>query len=85
MRNGHGPCQDTCYNVYGGYNCSCEGLPKTKLSDDGHSCEDAGECSNNNGGCSHTCLATLGRIFCICPDGHELDDDYKTCKGNKLY
>jgi len=82
LRNGHGPCQDTCNNTMPGYQCSCDGLPGTRLSSDQHSCEDAGECARNNGGCSHRCLATLGRVFCFCPDGYLLDDDWKTCKGN---
>ncbi|XP_065087472.1 uncharacterized protein LOC135709178 [Ochlerotatus camptorhynchus] len=79
LRNGHGPCQDTCINTWSGYRCSCSGLPGTRLSDDGHSCEDIDECTVNNGGCSHTCLNTLGRAFCVCPEGYMLDDDWKTC------
>lgn len=84
LRNGHGPCQDTCINSFGGYNCTCNGLPGTRLSDDQHGCEDAGECSFDNGGCSHKCLTTLGRKFCLCPDGFILSDDWKTCQGNFL-
>nr|XP_029726132.1 uncharacterized protein LOC109432373 [Aedes albopictus] len=79
LRNGHGPCQDTCINIWSGYRCSCAGLPGTRLSEDGHSCEDIDECTVNNGGCSHTCLNTLGRAFCVCPEGYMLDDDWKTC------
>ncbi|XP_021695533.1 uncharacterized protein LOC5579875 isoform X2 [Aedes aegypti] len=79
LRNGHGPCQDTCINTWSGYRCSCSGLPGTRLSEDGHSCEDIDECTVNNGGCSHTCLNTLGRAFCVCPEGYMLDDDWKTC------
>ncbi|XP_053687238.1 uncharacterized protein LOC128736775 [Sabethes cyaneus] len=79
LRNGHGPCQDTCINTWSGYRCSCAGLPGTRLAQDGHSCEDIDECTVNNGGCSHTCLNTLGRAFCVCPAGYMLDDDWKTC------
>jgi hypothetical protein len=80
--NGRGECQDECRNLFGKYECSCENLPNTKLSPDGHSCEDAGECSNNNGNCSHICLSTMKRVFCLCPEGLELaNDDDKTCKG----
>lgn len=61
LRNGHGPCQDTCHNLPGGYKCSCDGLPGTILSIDGHHCDDLDECLVDNGGCSHTCLNTLGK------------------------
>ncbi|XP_076623027.1 uncharacterized protein LOC143342733 isoform X1 [Colletes latitarsis] len=80
LNNGHGPCQDTCRNTIGGYECSCDGLQDTVLSVDNHTCQDAGPCSNNNAGCSHTCLSTKGRVFCLCPDGFVLEDDWKTCQ-----
>ncbi|KAG7205059.1 hypothetical protein KM043_005438 [Ampulex compressa] len=80
LNNGHGPCQDTCRNTVGGYECSCEGLQDTVLSPDNHTCQDAGPCSVNNAGCSHTCLSTMGRVFCLCPDGFMLEDDWKTCQ-----
>lgn len=82
LRNGHGPCQDTCGNTFGGYNCTCNGLPGTRLREDRHTCEDAGECSNKNGGCSHICLTNMGRVYCLCPSGFVLGDDWQTCKGN---
>ncbi|XP_017877093.1 uncharacterized protein LOC108623229 isoform X2 [Ceratina calcarata] len=80
LNNGHGPCQDTCRNTIGGYECSCEGLQDTVLSADNHTCQDASPCSVNNAGCSHTCLSTMGRVFCLCPDGFILKDDWKTCQ-----
>ncbi|XP_076641061.1 uncharacterized protein LOC143352447 isoform X2 [Halictus rubicundus] len=80
LNNGHGPCQDTCRNTIGGYECSCDGLQDSVLSTDNHTCEDAGPCSVNNAGCSHTCLSTMGRVFCLCPDGFILEDDWKTCQ-----
>ncbi|XP_032691380.1 uncharacterized protein LOC116854027 isoform X2 [Odontomachus brunneus] len=80
LNNGHGPCQDTCRNLIGGYECSCEGLQDTSLAADNHTCEHTGPCSVNNAGCSHTCLSTMGRVFCLCPDGFMLEDDWKTCQ-----
>lgn len=82
MNNGRGPCQDTCRNLIGGYECSCDGLPGTVLSADNHTCHDTTPCNYNNSGCSHTCLSTMGRVFCLCPDGYVLQDDWKTCQGN---
>ncbi|XP_053674472.1 uncharacterized protein LOC128724777 [Anopheles nili] len=79
LRNGHGPCQDTCINTWSSYRCTCDGLPGTRLASDGHTCEDIDECTVGNGGCSHTCLNTLGRAFCVCPEGYMLDEDWKTC------
>ncbi|XP_031838219.1 uncharacterized protein LOC116429422 isoform X2 [Nomia melanderi] len=80
LNNGHGPCQDTCRNTIGSYQCSCDGLQDSVLSADNHTCQDAGPCSVNNAGCSHTCLSTMGRVFCLCPDGFILEDDWKTCQ-----
>lgn len=83
LNNGHGPCQDTCRNLVGGYECSCEGLQDASLAPDNHTCErdrHTGPCSVNNAGCSHTCLSTMGRVFCLCPDGFMLEDDWKTCQ-----
>ncbi|KAF7996236.1 hypothetical protein HCN44_001868 [Aphidius gifuensis] len=78
--NGKGPCQDICKNFDGGYSCSCESVPGTVLTSDNHTCQDVGPCSVDNAGCSHTCLETDGRVFCLCPDGFVLQDDWKTCQ-----
>ena len=51
---------------------------------DNHTCEDLDECARNNAGCSHTCLNTLGRAFCLCPPGFMLGTDWKTCHGKYL-
>jgi len=45
LRNGHGPCQDTCINTNGGYKCSCKRLKGTILANDLHSCVDVDECA----------------------------------------
>ena len=83
LRNGHGPCQDTCRNTQGGYTCSCDGIPGTNLAPDNHTCQDIDECKDNNFGCSHTCLNTLGTAFCTCPEGFMLKEDWKTCTGKR--
>ena len=83
LRNGHGPCQGSCRNTHGSYECSCGERPGTQLAADGHSCEDLDECAGDNFGCSHTCLNTLGTAFCICPGGYMLGDDWKTCEGRR--
>ena len=42
---------------------------------------DHDECSVDNGGCSHTCINTLGGHTCDCPDGYNMTQDSKTCTG----
>ena len=42
---------------------------------------DYDECSVDNGGCSHTCINTLGGHTCECPDGYNMTQDSKTCTG----
>lgn len=81
MNNGHGPCQGTCTNLEGSYECSCSDIPGHKLASDNHTCEDIDECSTSNNGCSHVCLNTPGSAFCLCPDGFYLTSDWKTCQG----
>jgi len=79
LRNGHGPCQGACTNTWGGYKCSCHGIPGTRLADDRHTCDDVDECRDGTAGCSHQCINTVGSAFCVCPDGLQLDDGWKTC------
>lgn len=85
LRNGHGPCQGSCHNLPGSYTCSCEGIIGTRLAADKHTCQDVDECAHNNAGCSHACLNTLGRAFCLCPAGFMLGTDWKTCHGKTSY
>jgi len=83
LNNGHGPCQGTCHNLEGSYECSCADIPGYKLTADNHTCEDIDECTLDNGNCSHLCLNTPGSAFCLCPDGFYLADDWKTCLGTR--
>ncbi|XP_023315293.1 uncharacterized protein LOC106648523 [Trichogramma pretiosum] len=80
---GRGPCEDTCRNTEGGFECGCDGRPGTRLGPDNRTCqrnEPLESCGPDNAGCSHTCLASMGRVFCLCPDGFVLQDDWKTCQ-----
>lgn len=83
--NGHGPCQGTCRNLAGSYECSCADIPGYKLAVDNHTCEDVDECAVNNANCSHLCLNTPGSAFCFCPIGFYLADDWKTCQGTASF
>ena len=40
-------------------------------------------CSDNNGGCSHLCLAKRSpmKYTCMCPAGKVITDDQHTCEG----
>ena len=44
-------------------------------------CVDINECSDDNGGCDHTCTNAVGSYNCGCNDGYELDTDEHTCIG----
>lgn len=42
---------------------------------------DIDECQQNNGGCSDSCINTLGSFYCECDTGHKLNTDKATCVG----
>ncbi|XP_033116115.1 sushi, von Willebrand factor type A, EGF and pentraxin domain-containing protein 1-like [Anneissia japonica] len=49
----------------------------------GRTCQfDVNECSNDNGGCSHTCVNSVGSYNCLCPAGHILQG--LTCKDSSF-
>lgn len=41
---------------------------------------DEDECQNNNGGCQHTCVNTVGSYICSCREGFVLQKDKHSCK-----
>ncbi|CAH1989044.1 unnamed protein product [Acanthoscelides obtectus] len=63
LRNGHGPCQDTCENLPGSYLCGCSNLNGTRLAKDQHTCADVNECTEGTAGCSHSCINAKGNAY----------------------
>ena len=43
---------------------------------------DIDECEQGLDGCDHNCTNTVGRYYCTCMDGYELESDNHTCTGN---
>ena len=39
------------------------------------------ECLDNNGGCDHNCINTIGSFVCFCQSGYDLDSDGLACVG----
>ena len=46
-------------------------------------CVDVDECADGNGGCSDTCVNMEGTFQCGCPDGQELDANFRDCRSSK--
>ncbi|XP_078604234.1 uncharacterized protein LOC144877989 isoform X2 [Branchiostoma floridae x Branchiostoma japonicum] len=62
-------------NLFVEYWCSSDGnwtIPHDLNSTETDICEDMDECSNNNGGCNHTCVNTAGSYHCTCRTGYQL-------------
>ncbi|XP_059351153.1 fibrillin-1-like isoform X4 [Daphnia carinata] len=71
-------CSHLCINTQGSAHCDCPS--GWKLSNDGKTCQDLDECTDNNFGCSHRCINTEGSAYCACPSGYALDiSNNKTC------
>ena len=45
---------------------------------------DIDECVNFNGGCDHVCKNNIGSHDCLCNNGHLLEVDKRSCKGNSI-
>ena len=45
---------------------------------------DIDECARNISGCNQNCTNTIGRYFCSCYPGYEIENDNKTCIGKHL-
>lgn len=67
-----------CQFDSGSYLCSCQ--TGYQLGGNRLACVDINECSENNGGCSHTCENLLGGHKCTCPEGQFLVNDDHTCE-----
>lgn len=56
--------------------------PAMFLASDLKTC-DFDECSIDNGGCSHTCVNTIGSFYCMCPELMSIIADGLTCDDNE--
>ena len=65
----------TCTNTLGGYTCACD----EGTLGDGFTCELAGSCTTNNGGCDQTCSGAAGATTCGCFPGFDLNADGSSC------
>ena len=43
------------------------------------------ECSDNNGGCEHTCINSEGSYSCSCNSGYSLDSNDRNCSGKYMF
>uniref|UniRef100_A0A8C1SIU4 Low density lipoprotein receptor-related protein 1Ba n=1 Tax=Cyprinus carpio TaxID=7962 RepID=A0A8C1SIU4_CYPCA len=61
-------CTQDCQDLPVGYKCTC--WPGFRLKNDGKTCIDVDECSENFP-CSHQCINTYGSFHCLCADGYQ--------------
>lgn len=64
------PCEHICINTPSGPICRCR--KGYQLKGDGHTCQDAEECSMDPPLCSQLCTETLGSFHCNCYAGFAL-------------
>ena len=46
---------------------------------------DVNECTDNNGGCEHSCVNNEGSYSCSCKSGYSLNINGKNCSGNNKF
>ena len=96
---GNGECDHICNNTIGSYKCSCTNgfyLDSNGVSCKGLVIIlynyitlqiiisiDIDECITDNGGCNQTCINNNGSYTCLCHQGYEINDDVKSCQGEK--
>ncbi|KFQ33228.1 Low-density lipoprotein receptor-related protein 2, partial [Merops nubicus] len=72
-------CAHLCYPSPQGPSCWCDS--GYRLAEDGLSCMDIDECTEQGEGpCSQTCLNALGSYSCGCLPGYLLEPDGRVCK-----
>ena len=46
---------------------------------------DVNECTDNNGGCEHSCVNNEGSYSCSCKSGYSLNSNGKNCSGKNMF
>lgn len=82
-QSGNNPCQGTCTNTYGGYECGC--APGLRLKNDKHDCADINECLEGTHGCDQLCVNTHGSYHCDCEDGYQFNTATRRCEQNNAF
>ncbi|XP_077974719.1 uncharacterized protein LOC144430572 [Styela clava] len=74
----HDLCQQSCFNTFGSYECSCnEGF---RIDDNGQTCTDIDECTEHTDQCEHHCDNMDGSYTCYCEEGFTLAENGYACE-----